>query len=169
MYFLLFGFWVLLNGKWTTEIAIVGVIVCAALYAFMVTFMGYSPKKEWQLALRLPRIISYFIYLVKEIFLSSWGTMVLIWSPEKEIEPRVTSFHTRLKTDAGKVVLANSITMTPGTITVDVQDDLFLIHCLDESFDVGTEGFEMEDRLLSLEANRRIPAETVKKEDAADE
>ena len=40
MYFLLFGFWVLLNGKWTAEIAIVGVIVCAALYAFMVAFMG---------------------------------------------------------------------------------------------------------------------------------
>ena len=46
MYFLLFGFWVLLNGQWTTEIAIVGAIVCAALYAFMCAFMGYSPKQE---------------------------------------------------------------------------------------------------------------------------
>ncbi len=151
MYFLLFGFWVLLNGKWNGEIAIVGVIVCAALYAFMVAFMGYSPKQEWKIARRLPRIISYFFYLVKEVFASSWGTMKLIWSPEKEIEPRVTSFRTRLRTDAGKVVLANSITMTPGTITVDVQDDLFLIHCLDESFDVGQEGFEMEDRIMKIE------------------
>ncbi len=151
MYFLLFGFWVLLNGKWTAEIAIVGVIVCAALYAFMCAFMGYSPKKEWQLAKRIHRILGYFIYLVGEIFKSAWGTMVLIWSPEKEIEPRVTSFHTRLKTDAGKVVLANSITMTPGTITLDVQDDLFLIHCLDESFDMGQEGFDMEDRIARIE------------------
>jgi len=158
MYFLLFGFWVLLNGKWTTEIAIVGVIVCAALYAFMVAFMGYSPKKEWQLAKRLPKIIGYFIYLVGEIFKSSWATMKLIWSPMEEIEPRVTSFHTRLKTDAGKVVLANSITMTPGTITVDVQDDLFLIHCLDDSFDVGQEGFEMEDRVMKLEGGLRPAA-----------
>ena len=151
MYFLLFGFWVLLNGKWTTEIAIVGVIVCAALYAFMCAFMDYSPKKEWQIGKRIFRIIGYFFYLVGEIFKSAWGTMVLIWSPEKEIEPRVTSFRTHLRTDAGKVVLANSITMTPGTITVDVQDDLFLIHCLDESFDVGQEGFEMEDRILRIE------------------
>ena len=163
MYFLLFGFWVLLNGKWTAEIAIVGVIVCAALYAFMCSFMGYSPKKEWQLALRVPKIIGYFFYLVGEIFKSAWGTMVLIWSPEKEIQPRVTSFRTRLKTDAGKVVLANSITMTPGTITVDVQDDLFLIHCLDESFDVGTEGFEMEDRIARVEGTNN------KKEAAKDE
>lgn len=158
MYFLLFGFWVLLNGKWNAEIAIVGVIVCAALYAFMCAFMGYSPKQEWKLAKRLPKIVGYFLYLVKEIFLSAWGTMKLIWSPEKEIEPRVTSFRTRLRTDAGKVVLANSITMTPGTITVDVQDDLFLIHCLDESFDVGTEGFEMEDRIMKIEGGHQADA-----------
>ncbi len=164
MYFLLFGFWVLLNGKWTTEIAVVGVIVSAALYAFMVAFMDYSPKKEWKLFVRIPRIAGYFVYLVKEIFKSAYGTMRLIWSPREEIEPRVTSFHTRLRTDAGKVVLANSITMTPGTITVDVQEDLFLIHCLDESFDVGTEGFEMEDRIARIEG---VKAST--KEAAQDE
>ena len=158
MYFLLFGFWVLLNGKWTTEIAVVGVIVCAALYAFMCAFMGYSPRQEWKIARRLPKIVGYFFYLIKEVFLSAWATMKLIWSPEKEIEPRVTSFRTRLRTDAGKVVLANSITMTPGTITVDVQDDLFLIHCLDESFDVGTEGFEMENRVLKIEGGHAVKA-----------
>ena len=40
MFFLLFGFWVLLNGRWTLEIAVVGAVVCAALYAFMAAFMG---------------------------------------------------------------------------------------------------------------------------------
>ena len=153
MFFLLFGFWVLLNGQWTAEIAIVGVIVCAALYAFMCTFMGYSPKREWAIARRIPRIAGYFVYLVGEVFKSAFGVMKLIWSPSLVIEPEVTSFRTRLRTDAGKVVLANSITMTPGTITVDIQDDgdKFLIHCLDKSFDVGQEGFEMEDRVMKLE------------------
>ena len=151
MYFLLFGFWVLLNGKWTMEIAIVGAIICAALYAFMCAFMGYSPKQEWKIARRIPGILSYFIYLVGEIFKSAWGTMLLIWSPEKEIEPRVTSFRTKLSTDAGKVVLANSITMTPGTITVDIRGDKFLIHCLDAEFDVGQEGFDMEERVMKVE------------------
>ena len=41
--------------------------------------------------------------------------------------------------------------MTPGTITVDMHDDLFLIHCLDTSFDVGKEGFEMERRVMAVE------------------
>ena len=80
MYFLLFGFWVLLNGQWTAEIAIVGLIVCAALYAFMCAFMGYSPKQEWRIAKRLPLIVGYFFYLVGEVFKSAWGVMKLIWS-----------------------------------------------------------------------------------------
>ena len=158
MYFLLFGFWVLLNGQWTAEIAIVGVIVCAALYAFMCAFMGYSPKREWAIARRLPRIIGYFFYLVGEVFKSAFAVIRLIWSPTQVIEPEVTSFHTKLKTDAGKVVLANSITMTPGTITIDVQEDEFLIHCLDSSFDMGQEGFEMEDRVMTLEKNGKEAA-----------
>lgn len=151
MYFLLFGFWVLLNGQWTAEIAVVGLIVCAALYAFMCAFMGYSPKREWKIARRLPRIIGYFFYLVGEVFKSAFAVIKLIWSPSMVIEPEVTSFRTKLRTDAGKVVLANSITMTPGTITIDVQEDEFLIHCLDASFDVGQEGFDMEDRVARLE------------------
>jgi len=165
MYFLLFGFWVLLNGRWTTEIAVVGIIVCAALYAFMVAFMGYSPKQELKIARRIPRIIGYFIYLITEITKSSIATIKLIWSPDMEIQPRVTSFHTRLKSDPGKVILANSITMTPGTITVDVRDDLFLIHCLDESFDVGQDGFEMEDRILLLEKSKATDTSASEKEE----
>ena len=56
------------------------------------------------------------------------------------------------------MVLANSITMTPGTIIIDVQEDEFLIHCLDSSFDMGQEGFEMEDRVMTLEKNGKEAA-----------
>lgn len=167
MYFMLFGFWVLLNGKWTLEIGIVGAVVCAALYAFMCAYMDYSPKKEWKVWHRLPRIIGYGVYLVGEVYKSAWDTIRLIWNPEKEVQPRLVSFRTRLKTDPGKVVLANSITMTPGTITVDVQGDVFLVHCLDDSFDMGQEGFDMESRVMRLEGDKyHAPkADTIAKEE----
>ena len=49
---------------------------------------------------------------------------------------------------------------------MDVQDDLFLIHCLDETFDVGTEGFEMEDRIAGIEGGLRpVSANTVKEDE----
>ncbi len=151
MFFILFGLWVLLNGQWTTEIAIVGMVICGLLYAFLCAFMGYSPRREWAIVRRIPRIVGYGLYLVREVIKAACATIRLIWSPRLVTQPEVTSFHTKLRTEAGKVVLANSITMTPGTITVDVRDDLFLIHCLDDSFDVGQEGFAMEDRVMKLE------------------
>lgn len=155
MFFVLFAFWVLLNGQWTTEIAVVGVVLSALLYLFIWKFLGYSPRKEVQLLLRFPRAIVYFGFLVKEIVISALATIRLIWSPRLVTEPRLTSFQTKLKTEPGKVILANSITMTPGTITVDIRDDRLLVHCLDESFSEGLENSEMEKRILRLEGGRK--------------
>ena len=151
MFFLLFGFWVLLNGRWTAEIAVVGVVVCAALYAFMVAFMGYSPRKEWAVVKRLGRILAYAGYLVGEVVKSAFAVLRLIWSPKLEPEPKLISFRTKLRTDAGKVVLADSITLTPGTITVNVQGDRMLVHCLDTSFEIDEHDFEMEQRVMRVE------------------
>lgn len=151
MFIVLFAFWVLLNGQWTGEIALVGLVLCGLLYLFMWKFMGYSPRREWAVCQRLPRLIAYLCYLVGEIFQAAWGTIRLIWSPKEIVEPEVTSFHTRLESGWAKVVLANSITLTPGTITVDVRDDLFLVHCVDKSFGEGLEGSGMEARIRRIE------------------
>jgi len=155
MFFLLFAFWLILNGQWTSEIAVTGVVLCALLYLFICKFMDYSPKKEWACLRRLPRAVVYFFYLVGEIAKSALATIKLIWSPKEIIRPEVTTFRTKLRTDPGKVILANSITMTPGTITVDVRGDLFLVHCLDETFAEGLEDSEMEKRIMQIEGGKR--------------
>ena len=155
MFFLLFGFWVLLNGRWTAEIAVVGVVVCAALYAFMAAFMGYSPRKEWAIVKRLGRILAYTGYLVGEVVKSAFAVLRLIWSPKLEPGPKLISFRTKLRTDAGKVVLADSITLTPGTITVNVQGDRMLVHCLDTSFEIDEHDFEMEQRVMRVEGGHK--------------
>lgn len=155
MFFILFAFWVILNGQWTAEIAVVGLVLCALLYLLMWKFMDYSPRREWEVFKRLPRLIAYFFYLVGEIFKAAWGTIRFIWSPGEIVEPEVTSFRTHLKSGWAKVVLANSITLTPGTITVDVRDDLFLVHCVDKSFDVDLEGSGMEERIARIEGGRK--------------
>ena len=150
MFFLLFALWILFNGRWTSEIAVIGLVVCGLLYAFLVAFMEYSPKKEWNFVKKLPRFAKYAVYLIGEIFKSGWATIRFIWSPKELVQPKVTSFRTKLKTDLCKVVLANSITMTPGTITVDVRGDEMLVHCLDETLEM-TEDSDMEKRVATLE------------------
>ena len=151
MLILLFGFWVLLGGQLTVETAVVGLVICAALYAFMVAFMGYSPRREWAVVKRLWRILAYAGYLVGEVVKSSVAVLRLIWSPKLVPEPKLISFRTGLRTDAGKVVLADSITLTPGTITVNVKGDRMLVHCLDTSFAIDESDFDMEKRVMRVE------------------
>ena len=155
MFFLLFALWILFNGQWTTEIAVTGLVITGLLYLFICKFMDYSPKRDWEAVKRIPRLFAYIVYLIGEIFKSTWQTIVFIWSPKQIVEPEVTSFHTKLKTGWGKVILANSITLTPGTITVDVRDDVFLVHCIDKSFGDGLEGSDMEDRIAKVEEDKQ--------------
>ncbi len=151
MFFVLFAFWLLLNGRWTAEIALVGCAVCGLVYLFMLKYMGVTPKKEWQVIRRLPGLAGYGLWLIGRIFASAAATIRLIWSPRLIAEPRLVAFRSKLRTEPGRVLLANSITLTPGTITADQTEDRFLVHCLDSDFAEGLADSEMEKRILRLE------------------
>ena len=154
MYLLYFFLWVIFNGQWTTEIALTGLVIAAAVYWFTCRFIGWSPKTEWRLIRKLPGALAYVWFVVVEIVKANVQVLKLIYSPRLEVEPELRTFRTKLKGDAGRVALANSITLTPGTITVHVKDDLFLVHCLDESLAEGLEDSEFEKKLLKLEEER---------------
>lgn len=151
MYILFFALWVIFNGRWTTEIALIGLVVAGLVYAFTCKFIGLSPKKEWQALRKLPRALAYAGFVVKEIFKANMQVLRFIYSPRLVVEPQLRDFRTRLKTDGGKVALANSITLTPGTITVNVKEDAYLVHCLDSSMAEGLEDSEFERKLLKME------------------
>lgn len=155
MFVVFFLFWLLLNGRFTAEIAVVGLVLSALLYLFVWKFMDYSPKGEWALFRRLPRIVWYLCYLVKEIFVSAFRTIHFIWSPVEEVEPQLVSFRSKLRTKAGRVVLADSITMTPGTITVDIAEDKLLVHALDATMAEGLEDSRMERNIAKVEGGAK--------------
>lgn len=156
MFFLLFGFWVLLNGSFTLEIAITGAVVCGLIWLFAYKFMGYSPRAEWKLVKRFFRILGYGIWLVGEILRSAFAVMKLIWSPATQVEPQLVGVRSRLRTEAGRVVLADSITLTPGTVTVAIQDDRLLVHGLDCTLTEGMENSEMERRIAHVEGGSQL-------------
>ena len=155
MFLILFGLWVVFNGKWTTEIALLGVAVSGLIYAFTCAFIGLSPKKELRYLRNAGRGIAYLWLLLREIFKANWQVLRLIWSPRLEVEPELHTFRTKVKSDFGKAILANSITLTPGTITVHVRDDLFMVHCLDRELADGLEDSEFEQRLEKMEAKKQ--------------
>lgn len=143
--------WVIFNGKVTLEILIFGVVICCALYAFMVKYMNYSPKKEMNILKKIPLFLKYGVILVWEVIKSNFAVMRIIFSPGLEAEPGFRKFRVDLKSPVSRVTLANSITLTPGTYTVSLEEDEYIIHALDLSFTEGVEDSIFVKQLKKLE------------------
>lgn len=151
MFCILFAVWLILNGKITVEICIFGVCISAALLFFMCRFMDYNIKHEILLVLLIPWFLRYAWVLVKEIVKANVEVLKIILSPELQPEPAIVYFDTELKTGLAKVMLANSITLTPGTITVSVEENRFCVHCLDRELAEGLEDSVFVELLQKLE------------------
>ncbi|MBQ8548037.1 MAG: Na+/H+ antiporter subunit E [Lachnospiraceae bacterium] len=151
MIIVLFALWLIFNGKVTLELVLFGIVLSVAVYLFCWKFLEYSPKREL-LALRLlPQGIGYFFVLVWEVIKANYSAISLIVSPKYEVEPLLVTFKTELKTDLARTVLANSITLTPGTITVELTEDEFKVHCLDKEMAEGIEDSVFVRLLLKME------------------
>ena len=151
MLFLLFALWLIFNGKVTLEIVLFGIVLSTAVYLFCWKFLEYSPKRELRALRLLPQGIGYFFVLVWEIVKANCAAIALIVSPKYEVEPVLVTFRTNLKTDLAKTILANSITLTPGTITVELTDDEFKVHCLDKEMAEGLSDSVFVRLLMKME------------------
>lgn len=131
-----FTLWIVLCGNVTGEILLVGAVVTAAVFWFTCRFCHWSISKE-KLFLKLvwPGI-KYILLLISEIAKASWAVLKLLAKPRmvNEIEPHLMEFQVPLKTNIARMTLANSITLTPGTITVENRGKEFVLHCIHPSF-----------------------------------
>jgi len=141
-------FWLLLSGHYVALILGLG-----ALSIFMVTWFAHRMDKvdgesnplRFGLA-----FLQYLVWLVWQVVLSNVNLARRIWDPSLPIKPTWQRVDTKVSTPLEKALYANSITLTPGTLTTDVKDDHFMIHCLfPEGIEELKEG-EMEDRIRRL-------------------
>ncbi len=155
MFFLFFFVWIILNGRITVEIVIFGLILSAVLFYFICRFMDYSMKKELMLFHLIPLFFQYFYVLIQEIVKANLCVLKIIISPEIQPEPALVYFGTDLQSELSKVILANSITLTPGSITVSLEDNRFCVHCLDRELAEGMENSVFVELLKKMEAEER--------------
>ena len=151
MYLLFFLAWIIFNGKITLEIIIFGVVIAAVMLAFMCKFMDYSLKKELNVYKKSRYFGAYIVLLIREIVKANLAIIPKILTIEEEMEPIIVKFRTSLKSDFTRMLLANSITLTPGTITISLEGDEYTIHCLDTSLAEGLENSDFEKALKKLE------------------
>jgi len=148
MMVLLFVLWVVFNGRLTWEIAAFGVVLSGVVYAFCHAFLGYRLRREAALLRRMPQVLGYVWLLLKEIVKSNLFLIRTVYG-KKPVAPRLVTFRTPLSGPA-KSVLADSITLTPGTITVHCEDDRLTVHCLDGALADGIENTEFQQQLAAM-------------------
>jgi len=124
--------WLVLSGQWSALLVTFGVL-SAALVAWVARRMRITDSEGVPVHL-LPGLIIYGAWLVKEIFVANVQVAAIVLSPRLPIHPRIVHFRAHQRTDLGRVLFANSITLTPGTITTGIEGDDLRIHALHPSF-----------------------------------
>lgn len=137
MFLIFLLIWIIFNGQVTGEILAFGVVIAGFIYLFICKFLNYNPKTDWILLKKFPLAIQYVFVLVTEIIKANFAVIGMIMSSRYEIEPAVIRFRTDLRSTPARILLANSITLTPGTITVSLEGDEYVVHCLDKSLAEG--------------------------------
>jgi len=149
MFFVLLMLWLVFAGSITVSNLVLGALISGLITLFCHFFMGYSSKAFYASLKKLGAMLHYIAVLLSEIVKSNIAVIKLIYSKELP-KPNLVHFRTGLKSDALKVLVANSITLTPGTYTVVLEDDRYAVHALDVSFNDGMEEncfFQMAGKL----------------------
>ena len=132
-----FVLWLIFNGRLTVEIILLGLLFAAALSHVFYRLLGHSFSDDLRFLKNLPLALLYVGNLILEILKAAFLVIGIVWAPGKGPEPVMVEFHSGLEGDFANVILANSITLTPGTFTVSQKGDHFVIHCLREEFSKG--------------------------------
>lgn len=158
MYAVFLILWIIFNGQFTWEIFMIGAVISGLLYWFVCKFLDYSPKKDVRALCNIGRAARYVVVLVWEIMKANTQVIFYIMTSKYEVEPKLVRFRTDLKQTASRAVLANSITLTPGTITVSLEGNEYLVHCLDKDLAEGIEDSTFVRQLRNIEARGRKQA-----------
>ncbi len=127
MYVTLLIFWLMLQGSLAIDVLLVGSLVSAAI-AFLYRdglsfFTEFRGTRQAVIA-----GFKYYAYFFKALFISNIKLAVIVLSPSLPIQPGIVKVRTKLKTKMGRLMLANSITLTPGTLTVELEGEWIYVH-----------------------------------------
>jgi len=150
-WFIMFVFWIVFSGRFDVFHIILGIISCTiiAVISGDLLFSSPAPRGTFLLWLRFLRYIPWILY---QIFRANIHVMFLVFHPRmmELINPQIITFDSRLTSDYSRTTFANSITLTPGTITVSVSVlGKFSVHCIDEKSGEILPG-EMEERIATV-------------------
>jgi len=147
--FLLVIFWLVNSGHYTPLILSLG-LASIILVVFIAKRMNVIDEESQPLHLT-KSIPVYYMWLLKELVVSNMEVVSRIWRSKNSYSPAMATIKINQSNDMNRVIYANSISLTPGTITTDVQHDSITVHALDKSSIDAINSGEMEARISRLD------------------
>lgn len=145
----LFVFWVVMSGFFTPFLLAAG-LGSSIVVVWLVRRMDMLDAEGHPIEFAL-RAVMYWPWLAKEIAKSAWDVTRVIVSPRLKVEPALVRFRPSQRTEIGLVTHANSITLTPGTITIEAGHDEFLVHALTAAGAAGVVSGAMDAHVTHFE------------------
>ena len=146
---LIFLFWFMLSGH--TEVLLIALgVLSTLLVVFLSSRMKIIDHESYPIHLSL-KLLTYFVYLGKEILQANLDVIKRIIKPGRSVNPAIKQLPVSKETDLGKVIYANSITLTPGTVTVEMTDEKLKIHALNKDAIADLEKGVMADKVPDKE------------------
>ncbi|WP_051965465.1 Na+/H+ antiporter subunit E [Thermanaerosceptrum fracticalcis] len=133
----LFGFWLILSGMMKTKFLIIGFgtsLVTAWLTRSLLRLPSAAGQNEAFLAFHFPylKYLTYWLWLLGEVVKANIDVVKLVLDPKMPINPQIITFKKPMANPIAHVTLANSITLTPGTVTIDLEDGVYYVHAITE-------------------------------------
>jgi multicomponent Na+:H+ antiporter subunit E len=147
----LLGLWLLFSGHYdvfhiSAGVLSVGLIMLLNRELFRVRLFPGDIHRE----LKITAAFRYVPWLLKEIIIAAIGVARIVLTPRMPLDPSLLEFHAELPNAGSQTILANSITLTPGTITIDISHGVFLVHAINDSSSDGLVQGVMPARVAHL-------------------
>ncbi len=142
--------WLLLSGHYTPLLLSLGLISVMSC-VWIAVHMGIVDEEMHHRQFKLYAVVLYGFWLMKEIVLACLDVSRRILDPKLPISPVLVQLPVSQQSDMGRTIFANSITLTPGTIAVDLGDQTVQVHALTRAAAEGLATGEMDRRVSALE------------------
>ena len=151
LFFIFLILWLIISARFSVETVVVGAIVSGLVLFFVCKNLNYRPSLDFKKMRKVLLWIQYVFTLLAEITKAAYSMIRIVFCKKINVSPCVMFFRTKLETDALQVVLANSITITPGSVIVELTDGLYCVHCLTHEVADTIEDSVFEQKLLKIE------------------
>jgi multicomponent Na+:H+ antiporter subunit E len=148
-FLIMFAFWLFLSGHYDFFHISLGLICCGLVSHASYDLLFANPR-QGDMSVIVKRFVLYIPWLFYQIALSNLHVARLALGPKRLIDPKIIKFKTKLESDISLVALANSITLTPGTITIDIKDGVYYVHAISKKVAEDLMTGEMEDRIAHI-------------------